>query len=125
MGPLTNSEKQLIIQMKESGVLLKDIASATNRNPITVRKYLVSQGYSLSNPWFSSDEQAKIISLFESGLNCSEISRQVNRPKNGVNHFLTSKGYNTSSPYDISEDEKTLAIEVFQKQIPAYGRFSC
>ena len=114
MGPLTDSEKQLITQMKESGSMLKDIAEATNRNTITVRNYLLSQGYSLSNPRFSSSEQEKIISLFESGLSCSKIANLINRSKNGVTHFLASKGYDTSSPFIITEEEKRIAIEVFQ-----------
>lgn len=115
MGPLSDSEKQLIIQMKDSGALLKDIAATTNRNTITIRKYLISQGYPMAKPWLSSEEQAKIISLFESGLNCSEIAREINRSKNGVTHFLNSKGYNTASPFVITEEEKQIAIEVFQR----------
>lgn len=115
MGLLTDSEKQLIIQMKNSGALLKDIAATTNRSTITIRKYLISQGYPMAKPWLSSEEQEKIISLFESGLNCSEIAREINRSKNGVTHFLNSKGYNTASPFVITEEEKQIAIKVFQE----------
>ena len=61
MGPLTDSEKQLIIQLKESGAILKEIAATTNRNPITIRKYLLSQGYSLSRPRLSDEEQEYVI----------------------------------------------------------------
>lgn len=114
MGPLTDSEKQLIIQMKESGFLLKDIVVATNRNPITIRRYLTSQGYPMSNPRLSREEQERIVFLFESGLSCSEIARQTNRSSNGINHFLASKGYDTSSPFVITEKERQIAIEVFQ-----------
>ena len=114
LGPLNDSEKQLIIQMKESGSILKDIVAATNRNPITIRRYLTSQGYPMSNPRLSREEQERVISLFESGLSCSEIARQTNRSSNGVNHFLASKGYDTSSPFVITEKERQIAIEVFQ-----------
>ena len=114
MGPLNDSEKQLIIQMKESGSILKDIVAATNRNPTTIRRYLTSQGYPMSNPRLSREEQERVISLFESGLSCSEIARQTNRSSNGVNHFLASKGYDTSSPFVITEKERQIAIEVFQ-----------
>ena len=113
LGPLTDSEKQLIIQLKESGAILKEIAATTNRNPITIRKYLLSQGYSLSRPRLSDEEQETIISLFESGLSCKKIAQLVNRSPNGVNHFLSSKGYDTSSAFVITEEEKKIAIETF------------
>lgn len=115
MGPLTDSEKQLIIQMENSGSLLKDIAATLHRNPITVRSYLTSQGYEPTNKKYSSEEKEQIISLFKSGLSCSEIARQINRSANGVTHFLTAEGYDTSSPLIITEDEKRIAIKVFRE----------
>lgn len=115
MGPLTSSEKQLIIEMKEEGLTLAEMRERTGRNTITIRRYLLSQGYPLSNPPLKQEEKNKIISLFESGYSCSEIARQINRSKSGVNHFLTVSGYDTSSPYTISKEKKKIAEEVFVK----------
>lgn len=115
MGPLTSSEKQLIIEMKEEGLTLAEMRERTGRNTITIRRYLLSQSYPLSNPPLKQEEKNKIISLFESGHGCSEIARQINRSKTGVNHFLTVSGYDTSSPYTITEEQKEIAEDVFVK----------
>lgn len=114
MGPLIESEKQLIIRMKDSGNTLKDIADVTHRSTITIRKFLLSQGYPLTNPWFTAEERDNIKRLFESGHSCSEISRLTGKSKNGINNFLSRLGYDTSLDL-ITDDEKALAIKVFQE----------
>lgn len=115
-GPLTEKEKQLIIELKEAGQTLTAISKQIERNPITVRKYLNSMGYIPGNIFYTDDEKEEIKRLFESGVSICEIARRLNKGPSGVNHYLKIQGYGTSLHKNLfSEAEKAKAIKVFEE----------
>lgn len=115
-GPLTEKEKQLIIELKEAGQTLTAISKRIERNRITVRKYLNSMGYAPGNIFYTDDEKEKIKRLYESGVSICEIAKRLNKGPSGVNHYLKIQGYGTSLHKNLfSEAEKAKVIKVFEE----------
>lgn len=115
-GPLTEKERQLIIELKEAGQTLTAISKHVERNQITVRKYLNSMGYAPGNIFYTDDEKEEIKRLFESGVSICEIARRLSKSPNGVNHYLKSQEYDTGLHKNVfSEAEKSKAIKVFEE----------
>lgn len=113
---LTKNEKQLIIELKKSGLSLAAIARQLGRNRITVRKYLKSLDNPHAGVFYTDDEKEEIRHLFESGVTICEIARRLDKSQNGINHYLKSQGYDTGIHNNVfSEAEKAMAIQVFEE----------
>lgn len=107
---VSDEERQLIINMYNSGATLGDTARQFGRSDITVRKLLRQAGIKIRGAnasWFGEDLD-QIYTLYEQGYNAFQISKKIGRNYTSVLRYLQKKyGGVPATPKDAKKECKT------------------
>jgi transposase len=107
MKPMTEDEKQAIIELRKQGLSSREIAKRVGRGKTTVTNFLTQQGLITSDK-LTEEQKQKILELKAQGLNGVEIGKQIGRDFRTVSAFLTRNGISSVPKIENKLTKKEL-----------------